>query len=73
MTPKEALQGLIENSNLVQEQKDLFLSSIDTMTDEEVATLGKTLADQRRAEAAAAKVAAEQLDELKDTEASSED
>lgn len=68
MTPKEALKTLIEDSNLVQEQKDLFLGSLDSLSEEEVVKLGKMLADRRRAEAETSKVAAEQLDKLANAE-----
>ncbi len=64
MTPQEALRILIQNSGLIEEQKEKMLGMIDELSDEDVLVLGKALAKQKQSDLSAAREAVEKLDEL---------
>jgi hypothetical protein len=66
MDPKDALHILIQHSALTQEQKNELSEAAEDMTDEEVTSLGKELAEKRKIELDAAQQLITKLDEFLD-------
>lgn len=62
MDPRNALVVLVEASAMEQADKERIRASLPTLSDEEVQELGRALAEQKKADAAAAARATEAID-----------
>jgi len=64
MDTQEALRILIQNSALMDDQKDELLTALPDMSPQDQHALGVTLANQRKQEAQQAKEIVEKLDSI---------